>query len=115
MQKRIKRYNVFRWADDFVEQLVNTKENQEKNQQRLLAGRLKQRLFTDYQQANRRLLLLDYDGTLVSFKKKPEQAKPDQELIESLKNMAGDPKNRVVVISGRDRGSLSEWLGRNRV
>ncbi len=110
MVNRIKRYNVFRWADDFVEQLLNTKENQEQNQQRLLAGRLKKELVSNYEQAAKRLLLLDYDGTLVSFKKKPEQAKPDEELIKLLKNLTDDPKNKVVVISGRDRDSLEEWL-----
>jgi trehalose 6-phosphate synthase/phosphatase len=115
MFKRIKRYNIFRWADDFVEQLLKTKEKQEHNRQRLLAGRLKQELFTSYQQAAKRLLLLDYDGTLVSFKKKPEQAKPDQEIIDILKGLTCDANNRVVVISGRDRKSLSEWLNGTEV
>ncbi len=110
MLNRIKRYNVFRWADDFVEQLYKVKENQEQNQQRLLAGRLKQELLANYGRATKRLLLLDYDGTLVSFHKKPEQAKPDLELIDILKNLTRDPQNRVVVISGRDRDSLSKWL-----
>lgn len=110
MFNRIRHYNVFRWADDFVEQLFKVKENQEQNRQRLLSGRLKQDLLSNYQRASKRLLLLDYDGTLVSFRKKPEQAKPDQELVEILKSLTRDTNNRVVVISGRDRNSLSEWL-----
>jgi trehalose 6-phosphate synthase/phosphatase len=115
MINRIKRYNVFRWADDFVEQLLKVKENQEHNEQRLLTGRLKRELLTGYEQATNRLLLLDYDGTLVSFKKKPEQAKPDEELLTLLKELAADVKNRVVVISGRDRDSLWKWLAGTKV
>lgn len=110
MLNRIKRYNVFRWAEDFVEQLLQAKENQEQNQQRLLAGRLKQTQLAKYEKAAKRLLLLDYDGTLVSFKSKPEQARPDKGLMQLLKGLTSDPKNRVVVISGRDQESLSEWL-----
>lgn len=115
MINRIKRYNVFRWADDFVEQLLKTKENQEHNEQRLLAGWLKKELLDGYEQAVKRLFLLDYDGTLVSFKNKPEQAKPDAELIELLQSLTADPKNRVVVTSGRDRDSLQEWLAGTKV
>lgn len=115
MINRIKRYNVFRWADDFVDQLLKVKENQEHNEQRLLAGRLKRELLTGYEQADKRLFLLDYDGTLVSFKKKPEQAKPDEELLVLLKKMAADPQNKVVVISGRDQDSLQEWLAGTEV
>lgn len=115
MINRIKRYNVFRWADDFMDQLLKVKENQEHNEQRLLAGRLKRELLTGYEQADKRLFLLDYDGTLVSFKKKPEQAKPDEELLVLLKKMAADPQNKVVVISGRDQDSLQEWLAGTEV
>lgn len=115
MINRIKHYNVFRWADDFIEHLLKAKENQEHNRRRLLTGRLKQELFTSYQRAAKRLLLLDYDGTLVSFRKKPEQAKPDQEIIDILKGLTCDANNRVVVISGRDRKSLSEWLNGTEV
>jgi len=44
---------------------------------------------------------LDYDGTLTGFAKKPEQAKPNKELFEILTNLTKDPKNKVVIISGR--------------
>lgn len=115
MINRIKHYNVFRWADDFIEHLLRNKENQQQNQQRLLTGRLKKELFANYQRAAKRLLLLDYDGTLVSFKKKPELARPDDELLEILKSLTRDEQNRVVVISGRDRESLSQWLAETGV
>jgi trehalose 6-phosphate synthase/phosphatase len=64
-----------------------------------------------YQAAQKRLLLLDYDGTLVEFAPTPPEAKPTAELIQILTNLASDPRNTVVVISGRDHDTLDEWLG----
>jgi len=58
------------------------------------------------------LLLLDYDGTLRSFVKRPQLARPDRELLALLRSLAGLPGVRVAVVSGRDRGTLARWLGR---
>jgi trehalose 6-phosphate synthase/phosphatase len=57
------------------------------------------------------LILLDYDGTLVSFVKNPEDACPDEELLSILRSLTKTPGNEVVVISGRDRNTLTQWLG----
>ncbi len=65
---------------------------------------------TDYAQAERRLLLLDYDGTLVSFASRPEDAIPDAALYTLLSDLAADSRNEVIVISGRGKADLNEWL-----
>jgi trehalose 6-phosphate synthase/phosphatase len=62
-------------------------------------------------QARSRLLLLDYDGTLVNYKSKPEQASPPIEVINVLGRLASRRENYVVIISGRDQQTLDEWLG----
>ena len=49
-----------------------------------------------------RLILLDYDGTLVGFQKRPEDAVPTPEVIQVLKDLTSDPANHVVINSGRD-------------
>jgi trehalose 6-phosphate synthase/phosphatase len=64
-----------------------------------------------YAQAEKRILFLDYDGTLTGFHDLPSKAKPDAEVISILNNLAKDKKNKVVIISGRDRNTLDEWLG----
>ncbi len=71
----------------------------------------KERVEIKYCYASRRLLLLDYDGTLVPFHNRPEAAKPDTQLIHMLRHLAEDTANRLVIISGRDRHTLDEWLG----
>lgn len=115
MVNRIKRYNVFRWAEDFIEQLIDSKETQGHRKQRLLMDQLQERLLESYMQAKNRLLLLDYDGSLVSLAEKPELARPDGELLRVLAALASDPKNTVVIISGRDRDSLWKWLRKTGV
>jgi trehalose 6-phosphate synthase/phosphatase len=38
-------------------------------------------------------------------------AKPDNVLISILKKLTSNEKNRIVIISGRDKETLEEWLG----
>lgn len=64
-----------------------------------------------YHRANKRLLLLDYDGTLADLRLLPDQAKPSSQLLELLQRLAEDGRNTIVVVSGRDRQTLEAWLG----
>ena len=115
MARRIQKYNVFRWGSYINEQLIKAKENQEQNRKFLVKGKLAAILQNSYLQTRKRLLLLDYDGTLVEFAKKPELAHPDPELLDTLVQLAADSNNKLVVISGRDRDFLSKWLGNTGV
>jgi len=111
MQKRLKRYNVMRWASDFMERLHQIKEIQQELQARRLSYEMTKKLISDYLKSNKRLILLDYDGTLVYFAKKPEKAKPDEKILRLLEALAEAPKNEVVIISGRDKETLEKWFG----
>ncbi|HNQ33188.1 MAG TPA: trehalose-phosphatase, partial [Methanoculleus sp.] len=64
----------------------------------------------DYAAAQDRLLLLDYDGTLVPFAAKPQKAVPGETTREVLDVLSRVPGNEVVVISGRDRYTLDAWF-----
>jgi trehalose 6-phosphate synthase/phosphatase len=57
------------------------------------------------------VLLLDYDGTLVPFAPRPEQAAPDAELRALLERLVARPGTAVHIVSGRKRETLEEWLG----
>jgi trehalose 6-phosphate synthase/phosphatase len=58
-----------------------------------------------------RVLLLDYDGTLVGFAPRPELARPDPELKSLLRRLAALPGTSVHIVSGRLKATLEEWLG----
>lgn len=111
MQKRLQRYNVVRWASDFMDELSHIKKLQHELSARRLTYEMKRKLIDDYLKSNERLVLLDYDGTLVPFAEKPEKAKPDDELLRLLEQLAQEPKNEVVIVSGRDKDTLKKWFG----
>jgi trehalose 6-phosphate synthase/phosphatase len=111
MQKLLKEYDVEKWMTDFLDQLHTIKQEQEKLRMKLLDADALKKLIQQYQSSQRRLLLLDYDGTLAPFTKIPSQAKPTDEMIDTLRKLTGDKRNEVVVISGRDQKTLDSWLG----
>jgi trehalose 6-phosphate synthase/phosphatase len=112
LQDRLRRYNVVRWADDFVQALLSTQKTEAARQARLLTGKASSGMIQQYRTAARRALLLDYDGTLVPFTPEPKQAKPDAELMDLLAALGSDPANHVTIISGRPRRTLEEWVGK---
>jgi len=111
MQDRLRRYNVSRWGGDFLDALCNIKKTQQELSVRKLSESTRQKLVRDYAKSRKRLFLLDYDGTLVGFKGKPGQAGPDEEIMGLLRSLSNDPRNSVVIISGRGKAALQEWFG----
>ncbi len=74
-------------------------------------GKARERIVAAYRQSSRRLLLLDYDGTLVPFVRRPEKAIPGQRLIRLLRDLSSIPRNEIALISGRTRPELERWFG----
>jgi len=63
-----------------------------------------------YYRSRARLILLDHDGTLVPFEIHHDLTMPDSKVKSLLHLLASDPKNSVVLISGRDRVYLdTQW------
>ena len=111
MQQRLADYDVIKWVSDFLDQLSNVKLEQQKQQAKLLDDRMIDQIHLHYQMATSRCLLLDYDGTLVPFARLPVEATPNEELKNLLTSLTSDPKNNVVIISGREADTLERWLG----
>lgn len=110
MQKRLKRYDVNRWVADFLTGLDEAWINQQANTQQVITPKIHKNLLNSYNSSKRRLIFLDYDGTLVPFADKPEKAKPTPEVLETIKALSKSPSNEVVIISGRDRDTLTKWF-----
>jgi trehalose 6-phosphate synthase/phosphatase len=112
LQERLRRYNVTRWAEDFVQTLISTQKTEAARRARWLTGKASTAVIQQYRSASRRALFLDYDGTLVPFVDNPKLARPDPELLALLAALAADANNQVVIVSGRQRADLEEWFGR---
>jgi trehalose 6-phosphate synthase/phosphatase len=111
LQTRLERYNVVKWAEDFMAALNKVDEAIEVHFAKKLTRSIKQGVFSDYRKAGNRIVFLDYDGTLVGFKKDPKHAYPDQELYSILDGIAAQKGTELVLISGRDKETFSEWFG----
>lgn len=110
MQQRLRHYTVTKWANLFLKELRQSKINQQELSTKLLSPHEKEKLILDYRKNKKRLVLLDYDGTLVQFSSKPLDAKPDDQLIKLIENLACLEENEVVIISGRDRITLGNFF-----
>ncbi len=110
MIARLKRYDVDRWADDFLSQLAASPEEQSATPCEVLNAERRSELLKAFSQSTRRLLLLDYDGTLVPIVSQPADAKPDDELLALLQALSAQPNTTVVIVSGRDQPTLAKWL-----
>jgi trehalose 6-phosphate synthase/phosphatase len=112
MLRRLERYDVRRWAEDFLGKLDEVMMLQLAYEQYDLTQEARERIVGSFVAADRRLIVLDYDGTLVPFAASPSEARPDSELLDGLRELANLRGTDVVIASGRGRESLEEWFGR---
>ncbi|KAJ0692762.1 putative alpha,alpha-trehalose-phosphate synthase (UDP-forming), Trehalose-phosphatase [Helianthus annuus] len=67
-----------------------------------------ERIVSAYKQTTRRVILLDYDGTLM-----PQSSidkSPSSKTVEMLNTLCRDKNNMVFIVSARSRNMLSEWF-----
>ncbi|NLT02446.1 MAG: bifunctional alpha,alpha-trehalose-phosphate synthase (UDP-forming)/trehalose-phosphatase [Bacteroidales bacterium] len=111
MQDIVSRHTVKRWADGFLGELQSIRQLNQRNLRKRLAGSVLRRVKEAYAKADRRLLILDYDGTLSPFHARPGDAYPTPDILDMLERLIADSRNKVVISSGRDHVTLEDWLG----
>ena len=111
MQERLREYDVFQWASDFIRQQSLTSAARGRYRARELNAAARKQIVDSFKGATSRIVFTDYDGTLVPFAGLPKLAKPDSSLMELLARLAAHPQTTVVLVSGRDKATLEEWLG----
>jgi trehalose 6-phosphate synthase/phosphatase len=115
MKERIKRYDVAAWAKDFINNLKQIKEEQKEIQSKRITDEIKQEIKERYSKSKNRLIMLDYDGTLVSFETRFGEPEIDDELSNMLKKLTKAPNNAVVILSGRDKETLNKAFSKLEV
>jgi trehalose 6-phosphate synthase/phosphatase len=110
MRKTLSKQTVNKWAHDFTTELASIKKINILLQNKKIGVDSLNEIRELYKKATKRLIILDYDGTLVPFAKNPEFAIPDKQLIETLKLLAADKRNHLVISSGRDAEFLDKWF-----
>lgn len=112
-QKRLYRYvwkhTAAFWGASFVAEM---KRVADANDQRNLLPKLRvsavKELFVNSKK--KRVILLDYDGTLTPTHKLPEYAQPPLSVLDTLRRLSSLPNTLVYIVSGRDRTNLEKWF-----
>jgi trehalose 6-phosphate synthase/phosphatase len=110
MQDQLSEFTAQKWAGSFMENL-RTVPSVGNAVTRSLTPVRQREVRDAYRYAQRRLLLLDYDGVLVPLKSNPYNAAPSQRVRKLLEKLGKQERADVVVVSGRSKSDLSEWLG----
>ncbi len=115
MQQRLKRFNVVKWAETFMEKLMEAQKLQAQLKSKLLTDEIANNITENYYNSNNRIIIMDYDGTLIDFQSKAKDMSPDRELRSIIKKLTEDKKNHIVILSDRDKETLNEWFGEYNV
>lgn len=110
LQKRLERYNVEKWANSFMNSLKGQKEREASNVSKRMTEHRLSSVLENYSKAKKRLLFLDYDGTLAGFHNDPQKASPDEELYKLLDSLNSQKGTDLFLISGRDKDTFTKWF-----
>ncbi|MGI9027901.1 MAG: bifunctional alpha,alpha-trehalose-phosphate synthase (UDP-forming)/trehalose-phosphatase [Candidatus Saccharimonadales bacterium] len=113
MQRRLALYTVQRWTADFMEQLNKSKSVQAEHRHKVLNADVRKKIIKDFVDAKKRLVILDYDGTLHEMiaSQEPRHSAPSIPLRRLLRKLADQPGTKVCIMSGRPRKVLETWFG----
>lgn len=113
MQSKLKKYTVRRWAATFIneQKRLMYEQNERQGAKHKITRPNPDEILQTYRAAKHRLIILDYDGTLMDFHKDPQAVVPDDELMQLLRGIAQTDGTKLVVNSGRDKNTLEKWLG----
>ncbi|RKP10139.1 glycosyltransferase family 20-domain-containing protein, partial [Thamnocephalis sphaerospora] len=97
------------WVESFIGELKRIHQDSDRRksmrQHRLSNGRLR----TEYANAAKRLIVLDFDGTLVPFQRSLNLPTALPERVSALlRRVTSDTRNRVLVVSGRTTTDLDK-------
>jgi trehalose 6-phosphate synthase/phosphatase len=111
MQNRLANYTTFHWAESFLNTLYGIKEKQQRLSAKNINESLLKKIKEEFISADRRIIFLDYDGTIVPFTNSPEKAAPGENILQLLYRISNYKNTELIIISGRDRNTLEKWFG----
>jgi trehalose 6-phosphate synthase/phosphatase len=111
LHARVNQSDAVLWAQRFIDGLreatSETRQTRHKDRPAPDLGELK----AAFDEAERRLILLDYDGTLTDIMARPQDAVPSGRLLGLLRDLVALPRTTSVIVSGRSREDIERWLG----
>lgn len=109
-RKRIRRYDIDKWSSNFMNALNEVANKESSSQVQLVNTAVSTKITQAFSKAKNKLLLLDYDGTLVGFHENPNKAVPTETLLNLLEDLSKKEGIDVVLISGRPHEFLEQYF-----
>ncbi|KAJ3129120.1 Trehalose-6-P synthase/phosphatase complex synthase subunit [Nowakowskiella sp. JEL0407] len=109
----ITKYTAAYWGVNFVKELVKVCE--QNDPRKFIKLPINNVVEAFKKSAKRKVLFLDYDGTLTNTQNLPEFAKPSSALLDMLKKVAAIPNVLLYVMSGRSRQYMEKWFSETGV
>ena len=111
MVARVADLDCHRWASTYLRRLTRYADrNRTLLRHNELDDTRRRTLCDAFSRAPKRMLFLDYDGTLREIMRQPEDAEPTAEILELLTALASLPNTEVHLVSGRGRATMEVWF-----
>ena len=110
LRKRIRRYDINKWSSSFMKALNDSSNKEYSSQVKLIDKSIANKISKTYKESRNKLLLLDYDGTMVGFQENPNKAIPTKDLLELIKKLTKKEDTDLVIISGRPYEFLEKYF-----
>ena len=107
LHRRVCRHTVHAWAQKFLDDLAGV---QTQRTPAALNDAAQRRLLVAYAKADKRVLLLGYDGAAASSMQRWYAAAPGTDLLDALQTLSQDARNTVAVLSVGDRATVENWF-----
>ena len=111
MRQTVSKFNIQHWVKIYMDRLEKVKQLQRSMQTKHVGSATLKAIEDKYIHSAKRVIFLDYDGTLVGFHTNIDMASPDEELYSILAGLTADPANKLVLISGRKQETMEKWFG----
>ena len=108
LHRRVCGHTVHAWAQKFLDELASV---QTQRTPCVLNDTAQRRLLVTYAKAEKRVLLLGYDGAPASSVERWYRTAPGADLLDALQTVSRDARNTVAVLSRRDRDTMANWFG----
>lgn len=112
LHAQVTAFDVQRWAIDFMDATDEAAARRAAFNPALLTPESSQQLIRRFHTAPRRLLMLDYEGTLTTPEYGPQGHTPDPELLAKLERLCSNEHNTVAITSGYSSAELDRWFGK---
>ena len=111
MYDKVLANDIHYWSNSFLKSLADHTEEESESVTLFLSDKIQTEIIPAFQKASRRILLLDYDGTLREITNLPMNAEPDKELLSLLENLSALPNTDIAIVTGRKTDEIINWLG----